>query len=166
VKLALHTWWAARAPSERRTLLGATAVVLLALLWQWGLAPAIHTLRTAPRLQAEASAALWQIQNIAAEAQSLRERAAPASLQRAGTLQALEKLTTDTLGTTAVLQTGPDRVTVTLTNVAPPALAEWLSRARIDAHVRPVATQLNRAAGGDGAWSGTVVLTGEGLLRP
>ena len=45
---ALRTAWAALAARERRLILGATAVVALALLWALALAPALATLRAAP----------------------------------------------------------------------------------------------------------------------
>jgi len=161
---ALHTWWAQRHARERRTLIGAAWILGLAVLWQWGLAPALHTLRHAPRLQAEAAATVQQLQTLAAEAQALQQRAPAASLGRTATLQALDTLTAGTLGAQATLQTGPDRVTATLTGVAPQAMAEWLSRARIDAHLRVDGTRLTRAP--DATWSGSVTLSGEGLVRP
>jgi Asp-tRNA(Asn)/Glu-tRNA(Gln) amidotransferase A subunit family amidase len=50
---------------------------------------------------------------------------------------------------------GADRATLSLSNVSPEALKDWLSEARSAARARPMEAQLNRSNGG---YSGTILL--------
>ena len=61
------------------------------------------------------------------------------------------------LGAGALLTQQMDRVTVTLKGVSAPALAQWLSATRQNAHVVPTEAHLKRASAG--GWDGTVVFT-------
>jgi general secretion pathway protein M len=49
-----------------------------------------------------------------------------------------------------------DRATLTLTGVAPDALAQWLTQARVNARTLPNEAHLHRNAAG--LWEGTLVL--------
>ena len=72
-------------------------------------------------------------------------------------MRMLESSVRQRLGTSARMVVAGDRVTLTLTNTPPDALASWLSQARVNARAVPVETRLTRGAAG--GWDGTVVLT-------
>jgi len=72
-------------------------------------------------------------------------------------MRMLESSVRQRLGTSARMVVAGDRVTLTLTNTPPDALAGWLSQARVNARAVPAETRLTRNAGG--GWDGTVVLT-------
>ena len=69
---ALHARWQALAPREQSLLLAASAVVAVALLWWLALAPALHTLRSAPARHASLDKQLQQMQALQAEALQLQ----------------------------------------------------------------------------------------------
>jgi len=160
----LTAWWNGLAGRERRAI-GLAGLVLLAfLLWQVGMAPAWRTLRDAPAQKTQASA---QLQRMKAQAAWVKQmQAAPArTLNRASTLRALEAATQATLAGHARTEALPDQVRVTLDGVTPEALANWLQQVRLNAALLPREAELNRS-GQDALWNGTVVLAGEGLLKP
>ena len=72
-------------------------------------------------------------------------------------MRTLERSVRQRRGTSARMVVAGDRVTLTLTNTPPDALASWLSQARVNARAVPAETRLTRGAGG--GWDGTVVLT-------
>jgi general secretion pathway protein M len=60
------------------------------------------------------------------------------------------------LGSSAQMAVQAERVTFTLTNVAPELLAQWLATARQNARMAPKEARLKR--NDKGGWDGTVVL--------
>ena len=71
---SLSTWWSALASRERALLQLTLVVVLGALVWWVGLAPALRTVRAAPA-QLETLDQQWlAMQNLAAQARSLQAR--------------------------------------------------------------------------------------------
>ena len=65
------------------------------------------------------------------------------------------------MGAGAQLALQGDRATVTMREIAPRALAQWLQQVRINARLLPVQAQIQRA--GTTGWSGQIILAGPGL---
>jgi general secretion pathway protein M len=61
------------------------------------------------------------------------------------------------LGVSARYIIGGDRVTVTLTNTPPAALAQWLTQVRTNA--RAIASEAKLTRNTAGGWDGSLVLT-------
>ena len=169
----LRQRWAALSLREQRLLSLAAGVLSLAGLWWLGLAPALRTLQQAPAQQAQLDTQWQHLTALQAQAHALQKL--PRMTQPAA-LKALQNVTTELLGTHAKLTTTGDRCTVTLTQVTPEALAQWLTQARTQARAVPVEAKLQRAApASEGApsavtttstsptkspvWSGSVVLS-------
>ena len=168
---ALRARWQALAPREQRLLLAASALVALALLWWLALAPALHTLRTAPARHASLDAQLHTMQALRAEAQQLQ--AAPAT-GRGDAAGALRTALAQRLGNTAQLNLVGDRATITLKGAPADALGQWLAQARSNARAAPVEARLTRSTSAPTAgappallgnappemprWDGTLVL--------
>ncbi len=150
----LRERWLALAPREQVLVLGAGALVAFALLWWLALAPAIGTLRSADAQHRALDAQLQQMLRLQAQAQAMqaqpRQSAEEAQRQ-------LELAIRQQLGTAARYSVAGDRVTLTLTAVPAPALAQWLSQVRVNARAIPGEAKLTRTAAG--AWDGTLVLT-------
>lgn len=147
--------WQGLAPRERRLVSLAAGVVGLALLWGVAVQPAWRTLARAPAEIDRLDAQLQAMQALAGEAQALRETPPVPAAQAQAALQAA----TARLGEQAQLAPAGDRVVVRFNGVAPSALREWLSEARVGARARPVAVALQRAGEG---FSGSVELVLEG----
>lgn len=146
-----RAWWRQLAARERRALGVAAAVLVLGLLWQWGIAPAWRTLVRAPAELERLDAQLQQMRALAAETEQLR--ATPALVP--GQAQQALKAASDRLGPKARLVLQGDRAVLTLTGVEPQALRDWLAEARSGARARVVEAQLSRANPG---FNGTVVV--------
>lgn len=151
LQLVRHAW--DKLPlRERRLLALAAAVVVLALVWAAGIAPAVRTLAAAPAQIEKLDAQLQSMLKLAAQARGLQSRP---SVTRDEALRTLEASLQQRLGTTAQLSVAGERVSVTLKGAAPDVLAQWLSQARVTS--RAVATQAMLTRGPSG-WDGTVVL--------
>lgn len=144
--------WARLGLRERRMLALAGAVVLVALVWALGIAPALKTLKTAPAQHEILDLQLQSMRKLATQAKGLQNRPA---VTRADALRVLESSLRQRLGAGAQLNVVGDRVTVVLKGAAPDMLAQWLAHARVTA--RAVATQSRLTRGASG-WDGTVVL--------
>ncbi|MDD2545386.1 MAG: type II secretion system protein GspM [Burkholderiaceae bacterium] len=134
--------WKALAPREQTLVLAASGLVALALLWWLALAPALQTLRDAPARHARLDSQLQHMQALQAEA--LQLQAAPRT-RPGDAVAALRSTLTQRLGTTAQLQIGGDRATVTLQGAPAEALAQWLAQARSNAQAVPVEARLTRS---------------------
>jgi general secretion pathway protein M len=148
---ALAARWAALAPRERRLLTLAAAVIGVALVWAVAIAPALHTLRTAPEAQAALDAQWQAMQREAAEAQRLR--AAP-PLAPGLAVQALQGAT-ERMGAPGRLSLQGERAVLTLTDATPEAITQWLAEVRRGARARPVEARLTAT---DDGFSGTVIV--------
>ena len=144
--------WDGMALRERRMLAGAGVVVVLAVLWLVGVAPAIKTLVAAPAQIATLDAQLQAMQKLAAQAKTLQSRPA---VTREEALRTLESSLQQRLGSSAQLNVVGERVNVVLKGAAPDVLAQWLGQARVAS--RAVATQARLTRGAAG-WDGTLVL--------
>lgn len=140
-------YWSGLAPRERAWSGGALVVLAIGLLWALALAPALRTLQRSEALQRQLDTQWPQMQRLQTEAQALQARR---QFTRDEALRALESSVKSTLGATAELNTSGDRVTLTLKNTPAPALALWLTQARINAHVVPAEARLQRSAAPEG----------------
>ena len=129
----------------------AVGVVLAALLWALGIAPALDTLNAAPAQLEKLDAQLQAMRKLAAQAKGLQSRP---GLMRDDALRALES-SLQRLGAAAQFSVAGERVTVVLKGAAPDVLAEWLGQARVNARAIATQARLTRGAGG---WDGTLVL--------
>ncbi len=144
----LKTQWQAMAPREQNFVLGAGALVSLAIVWWVAIAPALQTLRTAPARHAVLDTQLQRMRGLQAEAQQLQ--AAPRSTT-GDAVGALRNDLTQRLGTAAQLNVAGDRATVTLKAAPADALAQWLAIARSNARAVPIEARLTRSAATAGA---------------
>jgi general secretion pathway protein M len=152
VLAGLQRSWVTLAARERVLVLMAGAIVVLALLWALALAPALRTVRTAPAQSERLDQQLQSMQTMAASARELQGRP---PVRRADALRVLETSLTQRLDGRAQLTPTGDRVTVTLSGVAPQVLAQWLGQARSAARVVVLQARLGRGANG---WDGSIVL--------
>jgi general secretion pathway protein M len=150
----LRARWAALAPREQALVGAAAAVVALALLWWIALAPAIATLRSADAQHRSLDAQLQHMRRLQSQAKAMQSQ--PRQNPREAMRQ-LEAAIHGQLGVSARYIIAGDRVTVTLTNAAPAALAQWLTQVRTNARAIPSDAKLTRNAAG--GWDGSLVLT-------
>ncbi|MEW6100129.1 MAG: type II secretion system protein GspM [Pseudomonadota bacterium] len=151
LQAALRERWARLETRERRMVLAAGSLILLALLWWVAVQPALRTTREAPLQIARLESSLQQMRAMAAEAEQLRGTPAVNASQAAAALKAAAQR----LGTGARLNLQGDRATVTLQGVRGEALLAFLGEARSTARARPLEAQLTRS--GD-AYNGSLVL--------
>ena len=141
--------------SREKTLVSAAlAVVATALLWWVAVAPALTVLKTAHIQQVALDARLQQMQNLQAEAKALR--AAP-KIKSADAAKALDAVVKQRLGAAAQVTMTGSQVSLTLTNVAPEALVQFLAQARMQANALPSQVRL-RPSSNPQSWDGTLVL--------
>lgn len=152
---------AGMAPRERRAVLVAVWVIGLALLWWIALGPALSTLRQAPARHAALDAELSRMLGMAATAEQVRAQNNTPPPTRRGAQTAIESATT-TLGGQAQTSIQGDRAILTLRDVPPQALAQWLAQVRVNARLLPVEAQIQRQPA-SGGWTGQITLAGPGL---
>ena len=139
---ALQAAWQRLAPREQALVRAAVALVGLALLWWLLLAPALHTLRSAPAQHARLDAELQHMQALQVEAQQLQSAPRTARGDAVGTLRTA---LAQRLGNAAQLNVAGDRATVTLKGAPADALGQWLAQARSNARAVPVEARLARS---------------------
>lgn len=144
--------WHSASPREQHLVLAALALLLGALLWWVGLAPALATLRAAPAQHRLLDAQLQQMQQLQQQAQTLKAQPRLTLNETRRLLQASVK----GLGATAQLSVMGERATVTVKGASPDAVAQWLTQVRLTARVAPNEARLVRNATGN--WDGTLVL--------
>ena len=144
--------WQRLAVRERRLVSFALALVLCALVWALGIAPALGTLRAAPMRLAQLDQQLQAMRSLAVQAQELQARP---PVRREDALRTLQSSLEQRLGKQARLSNAGDRVTVTLSGVAPELLTQWLGQARSTARVVVQQARLSRTPDG---WDGSIVL--------
>ena len=153
LQTALSKWQ--QLNSREKTLVSAAlAVVAAALLWWVAIAPALKVLKTAQVQQLALDAQLQQMQNLQAEAKALQ--AAP-KIKSADAAKALDAVVKQHLGVAAQVTMTGNQVSLTLTNVAPEALAQFLAQARTQANALPSQVRL-RPSSNPQSWDGTLVL--------
>ena len=159
----LRQRWTRLAQREQNLVLMAGSIVLLALVWWIALAPALHSLRTAPARHAAADRELQTMLQMQAQAELLRQQSQTNNAEADVRTQLEQSLKTE-LGSSAQLQWLGNRAQISLTQTAAPALARWLAQVRDNSHASVAEMKLNRILGeaADGAaitrWSGNLLL--------
>lgn len=133
--------WQLLARREQTLLIWAAVLIVTALIWWIGIAPAMHTWRTAPAQHQSLDTQLQTLQNLQAQALELKANRNSTPTDR---VAALRSTITQQLGATANLQVAGDRATVTLQNATATNLAQWLSLARTNARATPIEARLKR----------------------
>lgn len=149
---SLQARWHGTSNREQRLLLAALALLLTALLWWVGLAPALTTLRAAATQQRVLDAELQQMRQLQAQAQSLQAQPKIALDEARRRLETALK----PMGASAQLTLVGARATLTLKGASADALAQWLTQVRLNARALPAEAHLLRNAAG--TWDGTLVL--------
>jgi general secretion pathway protein M len=158
---ALQTAWAQRwqaMASRERLLVGAAvALIVVALLWWVGLAPALSKLQQAQRLGPQLDA---QLQLMRAQAQEAAALKGQRQLSYDESLRSLEA-SIKTLGAGATLSVSDARANVSIKATSGDALAQWLAQVRANARLVPAELRLQRTntASDAAAWDGSIVLS-------
>jgi general secretion pathway protein M len=150
----LRARWAGLAPREQALVAAAAALVALALLWWLAIGPALATLRSAEDQHRALDTQLQQMRRLQAQARAMQ---AQPKLNHDEAMRQLETAIRQQLGVSARYAIAGERVTITLTNTQPQALAQWLSAVRTNARAIPGEAKLARNAAG--GWDGSLVLT-------
>jgi len=149
---ALAARWQAVSGRERQLVVAGLALLLLALLWWVGVAPALATLRSAQTQRQLLDAQLQQMQSLQMRAKVLQAQPRIAFDEARRLLEASVK----PLGATAQLMLAGERATVTLKGASADAVAQWLMQVRLNVRAVPSDARLVRSA--SGAWDGTLTL--------
>ncbi len=160
----LLSYWRQMKPREKRLVLTASVLVLVALIWWLALAPALNTLRLAPEQHRSLDAQIQAMQSMSAEAKALQNQP-KLGLEEAQ--KALQSSVTQRFGAnpnSAQLSMAGERATLTLKNANPQELALWLTQARVNARALPSEVKLTRSANANTgansiAWDGSLVLS-------
>ena len=158
---ALRQHWASLAPREQTLVLAAATVLGLALLWWLLLAPALAQLRASPARNAALDAQLQQMQALQAQALHLKDIPRPTGNE---TLPVLWRSLGQQLSAGTQMSTTGDRAAITLKNVPPEALAQWLAQVRSTTRAVPTEARLMRNTASTGGasppapWNGTLTL--------
>lgn len=148
----LATRWQGASARERQLVLAALALVLLALVWWVGVAPALTTLRSAQTQRQLLDAQLQQMQSLQAQAKALQAQPRITFEEARRLLEASIK----PFGASAQLMLAGERATLTLRGASADALAQWLTQVRLNVRAVPSEARLVRNA--SGAWDGTLTL--------
>ncbi len=153
---SLSERFSALGPREQRWLSVGVGVLSLALLIGVGVLPAVRSLRVNPQAQQQANAELQSLYRLQVQVQALQARPHLDAAEALNRLQASASL----LGGNTEISIGDQRVNLVLRATPAKALAEWLARARTEAHAVPLEARLSRETQTDEAlWSGTLVMT-------
>ena len=158
---ALRQHWASLAPREQTLVLAAATVLGLALLWWLLLAPALAQLRASPARHAALDAQLQQMQALQAQALHLKDIPRPTGNE---TLPVLWRSLGQQLSAGTQMSTTGDRAAITLKDVPPEALAQWLTQVRSTTRAVPTEARLMRNTASTGGasppapWNGTLTL--------
>ncbi|HWI77723.1 MAG TPA: type II secretion system protein GspM [Ramlibacter sp.] len=149
----LRARWNSLAPREKTLIAGTAALIVAAVVWLVLVGPALGVLRSAPQQHRVLDTQLQRVRGLQLQAQALQTQP---KQNHDEALRQLESSVKERLGTSARLLASGDRATLTLTGVAPDALAQWLTQARVNARTLPNEAHLHRNAAG--LWEGTLVL--------
>ncbi|HEY2254540.1 MAG TPA: type II secretion system protein GspM [Variovorax sp.] len=140
-----QAWWPDLGAREQRLVIGAAALLVLALLWWVALAPALHTLSVSASEHARLDAQLQQMTQLRNQAKALQ---AQPRASRDDALRGLEASVHQNLGPNAQLQGAGagEGLTVALRGVPAASLAQWLTQARSNARAVPREVHLTRNA--------------------
>jgi len=147
---AWNQWLSQRSPREQIGLQWALGLVLLLVVWQWAVSPALQVLRTSDAQRARLAQQTAQLQALQQQAQRLRQQSRISPEQAAQTLQALAQA----LGGQVKFNRQGERVTLDFKALSPQALAELLTQARSQAHAKVQMAQTQFKPAG---WEGQLV---------
>ena len=147
---ALRRHWPSLAPREQTLVLPAATVLGLALLWSLLLAPALAQLRASPARHAALDAQLQQMQALQAQALHLKDIPRPTGNE---TLPVLWRSLGQQLSAGTQMSTTGDRAAITLKDVPPEALAQWLAQVRSTTRAVPPEARLMRNTASTGGAS-------------
>jgi len=155
IRAAWAPWqlrWEQISAREQTGVRVAAVLLLIALVWLIGIAPALRTLRTAQEEAPKLRAQQQTMRQLEDQARALQSRAAAQPSQDTkGRLEAA----LPTLGASARMALNADRATVNLEGSSADALVQWLAQVRLNAHALPLELRLVQK---QGQWSGSVVL--------
>lgn len=145
------TWLSQRSPREQLGIRWALGLLVLVVLWQWALSPALQVRNTSDARRARLAQQTTQMQAMQQQVQMLRQQNRIPPEQAA---QVLQSLAQGLGGTVQFNRQGP-RVTLDIKAVQPQALAELLMQSRSQAHalVQEAHLQFNHQT-----WDGQLVL--------
>ena len=151
----MNAWLQDRPPRERALLTSLIALVVVALVWWFAIAPALQTYRASSSAHAKLDETLSHMRAMAQEAKQLKATPRPSGSAVQTWLDASVKK----LGKASVSTQG-GRTLIQLTGASPEALAAWLAEARQTAQITPAQANLRRSAAAKGSadilWDGTL----------
>lgn len=147
----IHQRWHALAVRERRLVWFAVVFVFCSVLWWVLLAPALRVVRTSSVHSAQQAKQLERMRTMQAQAIELQKQP---SINSAESQQKLMQLTQDMIGADSITVQGAQAV-ITLKNVQPHVLSDWLLQARTQARALPAQAQIEQSATG---WAGQIVM--------
>ena len=155
-RAALRVRWAALGSREKTGLLLAVALLSTLLLIGVCVLPAVRSVRASPQALQQATAQLQAMQRLQVHATALQALRPLDQTAAIDSLQASVSL----LGGNAEISVGDQRVNLVLRATPAKALAEWLARARAEAHAVPLEARLTREGpAGEALWSGSLVMS-------
>ncbi len=141
---------------RQRWLALGVGVLGLALLIGVGVLPAVQSVRANPKAQQQANAELQTLRQLQVRAQTLQAQPPLDQAEAITRLQASISL----LGGNTEISISDQRAHLVLRATPAQAVAEWLARARTEAHAVPIEARLARETQSEEAlWSGTLVMT-------
>lgn len=151
--MSLRNRWQALSPREQRSITWLLIFLGVVLFWLVAISPALNTLHEVEQRRAQLAQQHAQMLALQAQVQTLKTRP---PMSRDTALRSLQGLTP---GPQIQLTPQGDRVTAQLKAVPASTLANWLSQARLQAHVLPVEAHLTRGPNANTvAWDGTLIL--------
>ncbi len=149
---SLAARWQGVSARERRWVVVGLTLLLVALVWWLGVAPALATLRSAEIQRQVLEAQLQQMQGLQMQAKALQAQPKISADEARRLLEASVK----PLGATAQLSVAGERATVTVKGASADALAQWLVQVRLNVRSAPSEARLVRTS--TGTWDGTLTL--------
>lgn len=149
--------WAQLSAREQAWIRVATVLVVLAVLWQVGLSPALRVWRDSPERRAQLDRQHTELLALQAQARSLQSQP---TLSRQEAQQSLAQLTRDVLPGAQLTAVG-DQQRIVVKNASGSSLAQWLSGIRQTVQASVVDMQLQRSptsASTSVQWDGQITL--------
>jgi type II secretory pathway component PulM len=147
---AWNTWLSQRSPREQIGIQWALGLVLVLVVWQGAVSPALQVLQSSGAQRARLAQQTALMQALQQQAQQLRQQTRISPEQAAQSLQQMAQA----LGGQVKFNRQGERVTLDFKALSPQALAELLTQARSQAHaqVQEAHTQFKPAG-----WEGQLV---------
>ena len=138
-----QAWWPELGAREQRLVIAAGALVVLALFWWIGLAPALRTLSSAPAEHAQLNAQLQNMTNLQAQAKALQSQP---RASRDDAMRSLETSVREDLRGAGQLQSAGvgEGATVAVRGASAETLVQWLAQVRSNARAVPREVHLTR----------------------